>query len=315
MFRNLGLNSLSRCVICLALPALVIAFATSAALAAADDVTGPGKKADKPVIVSITFSPQELERYAQNVVKIKVKFRDKGRNLRGGTLELTVTDSAGTSQDIDIDLTGKKYGRAKGKGKEKATITTGDCTWVRIKAWLRDANGNLSRPKVVTLTVKGDDDGDDGDDGPPWGTDLGERAVNFTLYDQDGNSVSLHDYRGSVILVDFSPMWCGPCQEEAAAAEELYQTYKSQGLAILTVLFQDYNRGPVDQAECQLWAILYGITFPVLADTNETVWGWYRDSDIVPLNVIINRQDVITYKAHYYNPEEIEDEVVRLLSQ
>jgi hypothetical protein len=167
----------------------------------------PPGKSGKPKLVSIVVTPQELQGNTQNSLKIKISFLDDDGNLRGGTLELEVTESNGRTTDVGFDLAKKKFGRPKGKEKFKTDLIIGDCDWLQIKARLRDAAENLSRPKKVKLDVL-TDDGDGGDGGgPDWGTHVGERALDFTLYDQSGNEVSLHDYWGSVVLIDFSPQW------------------------------------------------------------------------------------------------------------
>ena len=38
--------------------------------------------------------------------------------------------------------------------------------------------------------------------------DIGDKACNFTLYDQDGDVWELYDHHGDIILLDFSTIWC-----------------------------------------------------------------------------------------------------------
>lgn len=60
-------------------------------------------------------------------------------------------------------------------------------------------------------------------------------APNFTQNDPQGNPVSLTDFRGKVLLVDFWASWCGPCRKENPNVVRLYQQYKDQGFEILGV--------------------------------------------------------------------------------
>jgi thiol-disulfide isomerase/thioredoxin len=64
----------------------------------------------------------------------------------------------------------------------------------------------------------------------------GKPAQDFTLPDLDGNQVSLHDYRGKLIFLNFWATWCIPCREEMPAMEQLHRTFQPQGLAILAGL-------------------------------------------------------------------------------
>ena len=48
----------------------------------------------------------------------------------------------------------------------------------------------------------------------------------FNLTTPDGKKISLKDFRGKVVLLNFWASWCVPCREEMPAMEKLYQEYK-----------------------------------------------------------------------------------------
>ena len=60
-------------------------------------------------------------------------------------------------------------------------------------------------------------------------------APDFTLPAVDGSMVSMSDYRGKVVLVDFWATWCPPCQEMIPVLSKLNKRYSDKGLVILGV--------------------------------------------------------------------------------
>ncbi len=97
----------------------------------------------------------------------------------------------------------------------------------------------------------------------------GEKACDFTFVDQNGDAWSLYDHYGTVIVLDFSAMWCGPCNTLAADVQAHQDYYTSDGHDVLfvSVLIDGPTWGTPPTAEqIQDWVTSYGMTTsPVIA--------------------------------------------------
>lgn len=151
--------------------------------------------------------------------------------------------------------------------------------------------------------------------GTTLGTRIGQKASGFTLTNQNGEEVSLHDFEGKVILLDISAAWCGPCRAEARDAGPLFSELKDQGLAIITVLVENAEGNPPTVADLREWVGAFELDFPVLGDTRNEVWNLYNEDDSVPLNLIIDRNLTIRYKQAGYNRVQVENELKKILSE
>jgi cytochrome c biogenesis protein CcmG, thiol:disulfide interchange protein DsbE len=61
----------------------------------------------------------------------------------------------------------------------------------------------------------------------------------FTLPDVAGRKVSLSDFRGKIVMLNFWASWCAPCREEMPAMERLYREFSDRGFVVLSVNVRD----------------------------------------------------------------------------
>ena len=85
-------------------------------------------------------------------------------------------------------------------------------------------------------------------------------APELSLTELDGNSTSLADYRGKVVLLNLWATWCPPCKEEMPALETFYRRHAGNGFAVVAV-----NDGD-PTADVVQFVKDYGLTFPVWLD-------------------------------------------------
>ena len=133
-------------------------------------------------------------------------------------------------------------------------------------------------------------------DGRTVGTTVGTCAQDFTLFDSDGTAVTLSDFAGDVIVIDFSAMWCGFCQNLAPELESLHQTYAAQGLTVVTVLFQNPGGSDPSSTDLQDWMNAFTSTHLVVGDVGEANFGPY-DAGGQPTGVVIDRDFNIVWKG------------------
>ena len=117
-----------------------------------------------------------------------------------------------------------------------------------------------------------------------------ETAPDFSLADLQGQTVTLADYRGKVLFLNFWATWCPPCRREIPDFIEAYKELKGEGLEILGI--------SVDEAAAPAlldWTRKNGINYPIALATPEIVEA-YRPGEFIPATIVIDRKGVIRHR-------------------
>jgi DsbE subfamily thiol:disulfide oxidoreductase len=124
-------------------------------------------------------------------------------------------------------------------------------------------------------------------------------APDFTLPDPRGKKVSLQDFRGKVVFLNFWATWCESCREEMPSMERLYQEYKGKGLEIVAVNVKD------KRPDALAFVKELKLNYPVLMDPEGEV-GLLYGAFGLPVTYLIDRKGVVLARlwgpADWYSP-------------
>ena len=123
------------------------------------------------------------------------------------------------------------------------------------------------------------------------------KAVNLA----SGDSVTLADYKGEVVLLNLWATWCAPCRVEMPSMERLYQELGPEGLKIVAVSVDQISGDKVMEFANEL-----ELTFDILHDRSGQIELDYQATGL-PETLILDREGVIVHKA--IGPVEWDDPV------
>lgn len=142
----------------------------------------------------------------------------------------------------------------------------------------------------------------------------GETAPGFTLQDLRGQTHSLAQYKGKVVLLNFWATWCGPCKKEFPHFQRFLNSYKSKGFQILAVSVDDARQ----KSEVGPTIYRYGYNFTVLLDAEKRVVSLYNPKVHCPYSVLIGKKGQIRWRHQGYHPGDevaMERKIVSLIKE
>lgn len=120
-------------------------------------------------------------------------------------------------------------------------------------------------------------------------------APDFSLRDLNGRAVSLKDFRGKVVMLDFWATWCGPCRESIPVLKALREKYGPQGFEVVGLSVDEV---PEDVAE---FVARHGVKYPVALESGSGVAGQYGVSGI-PATFLLDADGAVVDRWVGYAP-------------
>ncbi len=115
----------------------------------------------------------------------------------------------------------------------------------------------------------------------------GEPAPDFTAVDIHGNIVSLSDFKGKPVWLNFWGTWCPPCRAEMPDMQAAYEQLAPKGLVLLAVSLGDPPEVAADFAKRN------GVTFTVLLDPQRTFTSQAYPIYNFPTHMFIDRDGIV----------------------
>ena len=144
------------------------------------------------------------------------------------------------------------------------------------------------------------------------GADIGKRAPDFSLEDVSGNTVSLKESRGKIVVLDFWATWCPPCLMSIPELTDLQERYKDKGLVVMGMSVDDPQM--VSGKDLMVFKEKAGINYNILQmspDIKEAYFGTENFS--IPTMFIIDREGKIVEKRVGFLPGGLEKSLKNLL--
>ena len=115
------------------------------------------------------------------------------------------------------------------------------------------------------------------------------KAGSFNLEGIDGRMVSLEDYKGKFVLLNFWATWCAPCRKEMPAMSNLHNEFGGEGLEVVGV-----HVGP-SLAGVKKFLESVPVSFTVLMDKDMSLASWGVRG--LPTTFLINPEGKLVYQA------------------
>ncbi len=116
--------------------------------------------------------------------------------------------------------------------------------------------------------------------------EVGRLAPDFTLGDLEGNQVSLSDFRGKTVFINFWATWCPPCRAEMPEMEAVYQEYKDKGVVVIGVDISE------PESTVRQYIQRGGFSWIIVLDSTGEVAANYKITSI-PTSFFIDGEGVI----------------------
>ena len=141
---------------------------------------------------------------------------------------------------------------------------------------------------------------------------INAECPDFTFINANGKNVSLKDFRGKIVVLDFCASWCGPCRKEMRSMLTIYNELKADDLEFISVSLDDSEakwRKMLDEEKLP-WVMLWDKTgFPKNSKTPSAIqaaYGFYS----IPFLVVIDKEGKLA--ARNVRGEQVREAILKI---
>jgi len=146
---------------------------------------------------------------------------------------------------------------------------------------------------------------------PPKQMGEGDAAPNVTLNLLNGETRTLADYKGKVVVLDFWATWCAPCRFTMPKMIQFHNRHRDQDVVVIGVAVDVTSRAEIEQFVTEM-----GVNYPIAVDSDATAKSAYQIKSL-PTLFIIDKEGNILRRMEGYDPQNtiqtLEDTVKRAL--
>jgi len=138
---------------------------------------------------------------------------------------------------------------------------------------------------------------------------IGDTIPDFTMTLINGRKISSKDWKGKVVMLQFTASWCGVCRKEMPFIErDIWMKYKRNSDFLLFGVDRDEPLEKVQRYHKEM-----DISYPMAIDPNADVFGIFADKKAgVTRNVIIDQKGKIVFMTRLFKEAEFK-EMVRII--
>ena len=137
-------------------------------------------------------------------------------------------------------------------------------------------------------------------------------APDFSLKDLSGQTVTLEQYRGKVVLLDFWATWCPPCRMTIPMLIKLQDKYRDDGLVILGISIDDPQQ--ITDKDLRYFIKMNKINYPVLRYNQKVMKDYFEGERVsIPTMFVVDRNGKIRDMIVGYAPDPLKKSLAAVM--
>lgn len=130
---------------------------------------------------------------------------------------------------------------------------------------------------------------------------LNQKTPEFSFKTKDDKTISLSDYKGKVILINFFATWCAPCMQEMPYLQsDIWNKLKDNPNFMVLSFGRDHSTEEVSK-----FIAAKKFTFPIYADKGKPIYNLFA-TKYIPRNYLIDQNGTVVYASSGFSMEEFE---------